>query len=110
MTKQDIIVTVFGSSRPAQKDPDYELARELGRCLAQADLRVCTGGYGGIMEAVSRGAKEAGGHTLAITAEFFKARVNPYVDEEIRVATWEERLFALIQRGHGLVACKGGTG
>jgi predicted Rossmann-fold nucleotide-binding protein len=63
-----------------------------------------------VMEAVSRGAKEAGGSTLAITAKFFKARANKWVDEEVRVKTWQERLFELVKRGHGYVACRGGTG
>ncbi len=104
------IVTVFGSSRPRAGEPDYEEARALGTALARRGLVVCTGGYGGVMESVSRGAKEAGGQTLGITAEFFKAGANAWVDEEIRVATWQERLFELIRRGNGYVVCKGGTG
>ncbi len=104
------IVTVFGSSRPRAGEPDYEEARTLGAALARRGLAVCTGGYGGVMEGVSRGAKEAGGRTLGITAEFFRVRANAWVDEEIRVATWQERLFELVRRGHGYVACKGGTG
>src|SRR5260370_12122807 len=63
------------------------------------------------MEAVSRGAKEAGGKTYGVTAEFFKAaKLNPWVDVEVRKKTWEERLFELIRRADGFVACKGGTG
>ena len=104
------IVTVFGSSRPKAGEPDYEEARALGVALAEKKMIVCTGGYGGVMEGVSRGAKEAGGRTLGVTAEFFKVRANAWVDEEIRVATWQDRLFELIRRGHGYVACKGGTG
>lgn len=104
------IITVFGSSRPFEGDADYEQARELGRALAARGFRVCSGGYGGVMEAVSRGTKEAGGSTLGITAEFFRAAANRWIDEEIRVARWEERLFELIRSGDGFVACKGGTG
>src|SRR5499433_2000599 len=104
------IVTVFGSSRPREDHADYEEARLLGRKLAEAGFAVCTGGYGGVMEAASRGAKEAGGRTLGVTAEFFRSRANPWVDEEIRVQTWQERLFELILRGDGYVVSKGGTG
>lgn len=104
------IITIFGSSRPATGDPDYEEARVLGSELARRGFVICTGGYGGVMEAASRGAKEAGGRVLAVTANFFSAHTNAYVDEEIRVETWQERLFALIERGAGYVACKGGTG
>ena len=62
------------------------------------------------MEAVSLGAKKAGGRTLAITAEFFKRGANKWVDEEVKVKTWQKRLFELVERGHGYVACPGGTG
>jgi len=108
--KQESIVTVFGSSRPREGDTDYEEARALGRVLAENGFAVCTGGYGGVMAAVSRGAKEAGGKTYGVTAAFFSANANPWVDSEIRVATWQERLFELIRLGDGFVACKGGTG
>ena len=82
----------------------------MGRALAGRGFVVCTGGYGGVMEGVSRGAKEAGGRVQAVTAKFFQARANAWVDEEARVETWQERLFELIRRGDGYVACKGGTG
>jgi uncharacterized protein (TIGR00725 family) len=104
------IVTVFGSSRPASGDADYEEARALGQALARRGFAVCTGGYGGVMEAASRGAKEAGGKTYGVTAEFFQRSANEYVDVEVRKKTWQERLFALIEMADGYVACKGGTG
>jgi len=108
---KEFIVTVFGSSRPREGDADYEEARILGRALAKHGVSVCSGGYGGVMEAVSRGAKEAGGKTTGVTAEFFKAaKLSPWIDVEVRMKTWEERLFELIRRADGFVACKGGTG
>jgi len=109
MTKERIIA-VFGSSRPREGSEDYEEARMLGAILARAGFAICSGGYGGVMEAVSRGAKEAGGKTYGVTAEFFKPKVNAWIDEEIRVKSWQERLFELIRLGDGFVACKGGTG
>jgi uncharacterized protein (TIGR00730 family) len=108
---KEFIVTVFGSSRPREGDADYEEARILGRALAKHGFSVCSGGYGGVMEAVSRGTKEAGGKTTGVTAEFFKAaKLNSWIDVEVRMKTWEERLFELIRRADGFVACKGGTG
>jgi uncharacterized protein (TIGR00730 family) len=105
------IITVFGSSRPREGEPDYQEARNLGRALAQSGFAVCSGGYGGVMAGVSRGAKEAGGKTYGVTAEFFSAaKANPWIDVEVRVVTWQERLFELIHLAHGFVACKGGTG
>jgi uncharacterized protein (TIGR00725 family) len=104
------VITVFGSSRPLAGNADYEEARALGGALASSGFVVCTGGYGGVMEAASRGAKEAGGRTLAVTAKFFRSQPNAWLDENVRVETWQDRLFELIHRGHGYVACKGGTG
>jgi hypothetical protein len=104
------IVTVFGSSRPRAGDAHYAEAQTLGAELAARGFIVCSGGYGGVMEAASRGAKEAGGRTLAVTARFFTARANQWVDEEISVDTWQDRLFELIRRGDAFIACPGGTG
>ena len=108
--KTEKIITVFGSSRPREGDRDYRDARLLGAGLARAGFAVCSGGYGGVMEAVSRGAKEAGGKTYAVTAEFFKPKANAWIDVEVRMKTWQERLIELIRLADGFVACKGGTG
>jgi uncharacterized protein (TIGR00725 family) len=108
--KAEQIVTVFGSSRPREGSEDYAEARVLGEALARAGFAVCSGGYGGVMEAASRGAKEAGGKTYGVTAEFFKPTANAWIDVEVRVKTWQERLFELVRLGHAFVACKGGTG
>src|SRR6267154_1477383 len=108
---KELIVTVFGSSRPPEGDADYEEARVLGRALARHGFSICSGGYGGVMEAVSRGAKEASGKTYGVTADFFKAaKLNAWIDVEVRMKTWQERLFELIRLADGFVACKGGTG
>jgi uncharacterized protein (TIGR00725 family) len=110
MTSRRKIVTVFGSSRPRPGETQYSVAQELGGELARQKFIVCSGGYAGMMEAVSRGAKEAGGRTIGITANFFKARANQFIDQEIRKTSWQKRLFALIARGDAFVACPGGTG
>lgn len=105
-----LIVTVFGSSRPAPGTPEYEAAQTLGAALARAGFAVATGGYGGTMEAVSRGARQAGGKTLGVTAEEFRLPANAWVEEEIRVRTWQERLLKLVELGAGYVVLPGGTG
>jgi uncharacterized protein (TIGR00725 family) len=104
------IITVFGSSRSVESDADYREARKLGRLLAERGFAVCSGAYGGVMEAVSRGAKDAKGKTYGVTAEFFSRKANQWIDVEVRLKTWEERLFELIRLADGFVACKGGTG
>lgn len=103
-------VTIFGGSQVKEREPDYERARELGRKLAEAGDTVCNGGYGGIMEASARGAKEGGGKTIGVTTEDFGGPVNQWIDHEIRMKKWSERLFKLIELGDAYVIFDGGTG
>lgn len=110
MTEKIKIITVFGSSHPQDGHEDYVEALDLGRALALAGFAVCTGGYGGVMEAVSRGASESGGHVLGVTSSFFRSQPNRWVKEITCMPTWHERLFELVRLGDGFVACKGGTG
>jgi hypothetical protein len=69
---------VFGSARTPSKHPDYELAREVGRCLGRAGYAVITGGGPGIMEAANRGAREVG--ALSIDQVSAVEEVCPIVD------------------------------
>ena len=62
-------VTVFGGSKPHAGSQAYAQAQRLGELLALAGCTVLTGGYIGAMEAVSRGAAEAGGHVIGITCD-----------------------------------------
>lgn len=62
-------VGVFGSSLPREGEAAYEEAREIGRLVARREGRIVCGGYGGVMEAVCRGAAEAGGSSLGVILE-----------------------------------------
>ena len=104
------IISVFGSSSPRPGTPDYEEARALGAGLARAGFAVCSGCYYGTMEAVSRGAREAGGYAVGLTTPFYKLAPNAYLSEQIELPRWQDRLFALIEKGDGYVVMKGGTG
>ena len=111
MTHKAPIISVFGSSQVPAGSPAYEEARSLGRLLAEAGLTVCSGGYGGTMEAVSRGAKEAGGTTIGVTTAWFAhLHANAWIDKEVRTATFPERLQTLIETGQGYLAMQGGIG
>ncbi len=103
-------VTIFGSSLPDETTPAYAEARKLGRLLAEAGLAVASGGYAGLMEACSRGAREAGGHTLGITCTIWPSPANRWVVEEVRTPSFMERLTTLIRRGDAYVVLPGGTG
>ena len=107
-------ITVFGSSQPQPGSPLYTEAYELGKLLALAGHVVLTGGYIGTMEAVSRGAREAGGHVIGVTCdEIEKWRgvgANAWVVEERRSATLQERLDELIRGCDAAIALPGGPG
>ncbi|MBN1640728.1 MAG: LOG family protein [Anaerolineae bacterium] len=106
-------VTVFGSAQPLPGAARYEEARLLGRLLAQAGCRVANGGYSGTMEAVSRGAVEAGGAALGVTCAAFdgaRSGGNPYLTDAIHAPDLLARLRLLIERGDGYVVLDGGIG
>lgn len=104
------VISVFGSSRPSEEDQEYKLAYEVGKHLAIAGFIVCNGGYGGVMEASARGAKEAGGETIGITVDVFPRRANQWIGKEIRPQTLVERLVKLVDAADAYVILKGGTG
>jgi uncharacterized protein (TIGR00730 family) len=111
MDARSHIVTVFGSSRPRPGDPEYDQALELGAELARAGFLVCNGGYGGIMEASSRGARESGGKTIGVVCSIFGNRpANAWTGETMVTQTLMERLDRLVSLGEGYVVLKGGTG
>ena len=58
-----IVSVIGGGSCPPE---DEKVARELGRLLAESGYVVLTGGLGGVMEAASRGASEAGGEVIGV--------------------------------------------
>ncbi len=107
-------ITVFGGAQPQPDSPAYEEARLLGELLAQRGHTVLTGGYIGTMEAVSRGAHEAGGHVIGVTCkdieEWRKVKANAWVKEERRKKTLIERLQALIEGCDAAFALPGGAG
>lgn len=107
-------ITVFGGAQPIPGDPSYEEARLLGNLLAQAGHTVLTGGYIGTMEAVSRGACEAGGHVVGVTCTqvetWRSVKANQWVKEERHFETLRERLFGLIDGCDAAIALPGGVG
>ena len=104
------IVTIFGGSKCAQDTAEYEDARRLGGLLADAGFVICTGGYLGIMEAASRGARERGGRVFGIVMNQFKSEPNRYLTDKVATDHFYDRLQNLITRSVGFVAFRGGMG
>ncbi len=104
-------VTVFGSARFGEAHPYYEMAREVGRVLAQAGYAVLTGGGPGVMEAANRGAKEGGGLSLGCNIELPREQQpNPYLDQFIEFDHFFVRKLMLVKYSSGFIVLPGGFG
>ena len=104
-------VTVFGSARLGEGTPYYDMARALGRRLAEEGLAVMTGGGPGIMEAANRGAKEAGGLSIGVNIELpFEQEPNPYLDIFIEFNHFFIRKVMLVKYSSAFVVFPGGFG
>jgi len=106
------LIAVFGSSTVREGEPAYRSAYDLGQALARAGADVITGGYGGIMEACSRGAAEGGAHVVGVTVELFDKRgpVNRWVKERVHTRDLFERLRHILGRADGFIAVPGSIG
>ncbi|MGB7419711.1 MAG: TIGR00730 family Rossman fold protein [Erythrobacter sp.] len=101
-----------GSATPA--DPRYvELAEDVGAALAQRGIGVVYGGGKlGLMGAVARGAKAAGGEVIGIIPEsLVRAEVaNHDCDELVTVSGMHERKQKFTDLSDGFVTLPGGVG
>ncbi|MBA4375488.1 MAG: DNA-binding protein [Anaerolinea sp.] len=107
-------ITVFGGAAPKPGETAYEEARQLGFLLGSAGHTLMTGGYIGVMEAVSKGAHEAGAHVIGSTCEEIEvwrdSKANEWVKEEWKFQTLRERMYALIDECDAAIAMPGGVG
>jgi len=107
-------VTVFGGAAPKPGEKAYEEAYLLGKMLASAGHVVINGGYIGTMEAVSRGAAEAGGQVIGVTCDeiekYRPASPNPWITHEMRFAQLRQRIMGMIDSSDAAIALPGGIG
>ena len=103
-------VAVFGASSPQPDEPLYASARLAGARLAAAGVVVLSGGYGGVMEAASRGAREAGGVAIGVTTPIFARTPNPWLDREWSAADLWERTRSLVDAASGFLVLAGSAG
>jgi len=108
--REQPIITIFGGSKCTEESEEYKAAYSLGAMLAEAGFTICTGGYLGIMEAASRGAREKGGRVLGIVMNQFKSEPNRFLTDKVATDHFYDRLQNLIMRSVGFVAFRGGMG
>ncbi len=108
MSAPDVYIGVVGSG--ASSPQEAALAREVGSEIARAGALLVCGGLGGVMEAACRGAKSAGGTTVAILPGASRRDANPYVDVALATGMGEMRNALLVRACDALVAVAGEFG
>jgi uncharacterized protein (TIGR00730 family) len=104
-------VSVFGSARTPKDHPEYETGRALGTALARAGYAVITGGGPGAMEAINRGASEAGGKSVGLGIELpFEQGLNDWVDLGINFRYFFARKTMFVKYAQAFVILPGGFG
>ncbi len=104
-------VTVFGSARLLQSDPECKRAYKCARELAKHDYAVVTGGGGGIMQAANHGAIDAGGISIGFNIHLpMEQKLNDYTTEGYAFEHFFGRKVAMTLDASGYVFCAGGFG
>jgi len=105
-------ICVFGTYKKLGRS-DKDIIK-LGRLLAENGFTVVSGGFGGSMEQVSKGAKLGGGRTIGVT--YYKKEdppgksANRFVDKEIKTGDIFRRISVMMDISDGFIVLQGGTG
>jgi hypothetical protein len=106
--KPRYFVSVIGGSRASAAD--LEIAEAVGRELAKAGAAVVCGGLGGVMEAVCKGAAEAGGLTIGILPGEHRETANAFVHIPIVTGLGFTRNSIVAKSGQAVIAIGGSYG
>ena len=85
-------------------------AEEVGRLLAERGCTVVTGGLGEVMAAAARGAKAAGGTTIAVLPGESRDGANEWVDHVVATGVGHARNLAVVASGDAVIAVGGKWG
>lgn len=104
-------ITIFGSARFKEDDPNYIQARELAHLASQYGFGVVTGGGPGIMEAGNRGAFETNGQSLGLNIELpHEQATNPYMNRTTEFEYFFTRKVLMSYAAEAYIFFPGGFG
>lgn len=106
--KRKPILGVIGASQPSAEG--LRMAEAVGREIAASGAILVCGGLGGVMEAASKGAAEAGGDVLGILPGPDKSSANPYVTLPVPTNMGHARNVIIAHTADALVAIEGEYG
>jgi hypothetical protein len=106
--QQKLRIGVIGGAAP---DPKFrQIARDVGRLIAEKGAILVCGGLSGVMEAAARGAKEGGGLTIGILPGVSLQDANPYIDIPIATGIGYGRNSLVAMNADVLIAVDGQFG
>ena len=103
-----MIISVIGAGECSEEI--YEIAENVGRLIARENAVLVTGGLGGVMEAASKGAKEAGGITVGILPGFSSEDANRFVSIPITTGLSHARNTIVARSADAVIAVSGEYG
>jgi uncharacterized protein (TIGR00730 family) len=104
-------VTVFGSAVAPVDSDLYRSGVELGTLLGEAGYSAITGGGPGVMEAVNKGAMNAGAHSIGLNIELpLEQHPNPYTTLTITFRYFFVRKVMLVKYSTAFVFMPGAFG
>lgn len=101
---------VAGSSEEHCTEETLRLAYQVGWEVARSGAVLVTGGLGGVMEASSRGAKEAGGLVVGIIPHEDAYHANEHCDVVVATGIGWARNFATAYTADAIIIVGGGAG
>lgn len=101
-------VAVVGAGEATGEE--LAVAEEVGARLAARDVVVVTGGLGGVMEAASRGAAQAGGSAVGLLPGLDRAAANPWVTIALPTGLGELRNGLVVRAADAVIAIGGAYG
>ncbi len=108
-------VTIFGSARIKEGDPEYAEVYELAKKIGRRGMNLVTGGGPGIMKAANAGhnlgSNKNKAYTIGLNIQLpHEQKTNPYVDFKMKFTRFSERLEKFMLLSNVIVVAPGGVG
>jgi len=105
-------ISIFGSARTKDNNPNYILGTEIAKKLALKGFGIITGGGPGIMEAANKGAKDANGISVGLNIELPFEQPNQFIDtsHNLKFQYFFVRKVMFVKYAQAFVVLPGGIG
>jgi len=103
-------ISVIGYDSRLCTEGAYDAAYRVGRALAKKGAILINGGLGGVMEAASKGASEAGGLSIGIIPTDDASLANRYCGVVVPSGFGFARNFLVVNAADALIIVGGGAG